>query len=154
MTRDVDLDRIKALLTQALERPREERASFLDREAAGDPTVRARLEDLLNAHEDAEGFLPEPVELAGVGECAGAVIGRYKLLQEIGEGGFGSVWMAEQLEPVRRKVALKIIKLGMDTKQVVARFEAERQALALMDHPNIAKVLDGGRDRVPGGRSS
>ena len=77
-------------------------------------------------------------------EQAGAQIGRYKLLQQIGEGGFGSVWMAEQREPVKRRVALKIIKLGMDTKQVIARFEAERQALAMMDHPNIAKVLDAG----------
>jgi len=72
------------------------------------------------------------------------VIGRYKLLQQIGEGGFGVVYMAEQTEPVRRRVALKIIKLGMDTKQVIARFEAERQALAMMDHPNIATVLDAG----------
>jgi eukaryotic-like serine/threonine-protein kinase len=77
-------------------------------------------------------------------EGAGAVIGRYKLLEKLGEGGFGAVWAAEQREPVRRRVALKIIKLGMDTRQVVARFEAERQALALMDHPNIAKVLDAG----------
>jgi serine/threonine protein kinase len=77
-------------------------------------------------------------------EQPGSVIGRYKLLEQIGEGGMGVVYMAEQREPVARKVALKIIKLGMDTRQVVARFEAERQALALMDHPNIAKVLDGG----------
>ncbi len=77
-------------------------------------------------------------------DASGTVIGHYKLLQKIGEGGFGVVYMAEQSEPVRRRVALKIIKLGMDTRQVVARFEAERQALALMDHPNIAKVLDAG----------
>ncbi len=89
-----------------------------------------------------DGFLAPPaVEL---GQTAGQTIGRYKLLQEIGEGGFGSVWMAEQREPVKRRVALKIIKLGMDTKQVIARFEAERQALAMMDHPHIAKVLDAG----------
>src|SRR5205814_3773455 len=79
-----------------------------------------------------------------IGEGPGNVIGRYKLLQQIGEGGFGTVFMAEQQEPVRRMVALKIIKAGMDTREVVARFEAERQALALMDHPNIARVLDGG----------
>src|SRR5215471_6543521 len=78
------------------------------------------------------------------GANAGDQIGRYKLLEQIGEGGFGEVWMAEQEEPVRRRVALKIIKLGMDTKEVVARFEAERQALALMEHPNIARVFDGG----------
>ena len=77
-------------------------------------------------------------------EKAGDTIGRYKLLEQIGEGGCGVVYMAEQQEPVRRRVALKVIKLGMDTKQVVARFEAERQALAMMDHPNIAKVLDAG----------
>src|SRR2546423_1134994 len=76
--------------------------------------------------------------------ATGTMIGRYKLLQEIGEGGFGVVFMAEQQEPVQRKVALKIIKAGMDTREVIARFEAERQALALMDHPNIAQVLDGG----------
>ena len=77
-------------------------------------------------------------------EAAGAQIGRYKLLEKIGEGGMGTIWMAEQREPIKRRVALKIIKLGMDTKQVVARFEAERQALAMMDHPHIAKVLDAG----------
>jgi serine/threonine protein kinase len=77
-------------------------------------------------------------------ERPGTIIGRYKLLEQIGEGGFGVVFMAEQQEPVRRKIALKVIKLGMDTRQVIARFEAERQALALMDHPNIAKVLDAG----------
>src|SRR6266536_1057890 len=77
-------------------------------------------------------------------EQAGVMIDRYKLLQQIGEGGFGTVFMAEQLEPVQRKVALKIIKAGMDTREIIARFEAERQALALMDHPNIAQVLDGG----------
>src|SRR5437899_5950860 len=78
------------------------------------------------------------------GEKSSERIGRYKLLEKIGEGGFGDVWMAEQEEPVRRQVALKIIKAGMDTREVVARFEAERQALALMDHPNIARVFDGG----------
>src|ERR1051325_7042933 len=77
-------------------------------------------------------------------DAPGTVIGRYKLLEKVGEGGFGAVYVAEQREPVKRRVALKIIKLGMDTRQVVARFEAERQALALMDHPNIAKVLDAG----------
>ena len=77
-------------------------------------------------------------------EKPGDKIGHYKLLQKLGEGGMGVVWMAEQEEPIRRRVALKIIKLGMDTKQVIARFEAERQTLALMDHPNIAKVLEAG----------
>jgi hypothetical protein len=91
-------------------------------------------------------LVSQPPNLAepAADEQIGARIGRYKLLEQIGEGGMGVVYMAEQEVPVRRKVALKIIKLGMDTRQVVARFEAERQALALMDHPNIAKVLDGG----------
>jgi eukaryotic-like serine/threonine-protein kinase len=82
--------------------------------------------------------------MVGPSEKPGDTIGRYKLLQKIGEGGCGVVYMAEQEEPVKRRVALKVIKLGMDTKSVIARFEAERQALAMMDHPNIAKVLDGG----------
>jgi serine/threonine protein kinase/WD40 repeat protein len=129
------------------------RAAFLDRTCGADPALRARIETLLQADVRARQFLSEdPLELgtsAAHGnppptEAPGNVIGRYKLLQKIGEGGFGVVFMAEQQEPVRRRVALKIIKLGMDTKQVVARFEAERQALALMDHPNIARVLDGG----------
>src|ERR1043166_2504866 len=93
-----------------------------------------------------EGLAPANLKLNTVlpGEKAGDRIGRYKLLQQIGEGGCGMVYMAEQEEPVRRRVALKVIKLGMDTKSVIARFEAERQVLALMDHPNIAKVFDAG----------
>jgi serine/threonine protein kinase len=87
---------------------------------------------------------PVPIE-----QALGTMIGRYKLLEKVGEGGFGTVYVAEQREPVKRRVALKIIKLGMDTKQVIARFEAERQALALMDHPNIAKVLDAGATETP-----
>src|SRR5207248_6714748 len=87
---------------------------------------------------------PRRRRLAPAGEISGDHVGRYKLLQQIGEGGCGIVYMAEQEEPVRRRVALKLIKLGMDTRSVIARFEAERQALAMMDHPNIAKVLDAG----------
>ena len=131
-----------------------ERSAYLDRVCAGQPGLRQRLEQLLHAHAQAEGFLEQPAgDLGNVAtvtpprrfeEAPGTVVGRYKLLQKIGEGGMGDVYMAEQTEPVIRKVALKIIKLGMDTRQVVARFEAERQALALMDHPNIAKVLDAG----------
>src|SRR5262245_52529039 len=125
--------------------PREEREAFLDRECP-DATVRARVRALLRHHEENESLAPPPPVAAAQipREGPGTVIGRYKLLKDIGTGGFGTVYMAEQIEPVVRKVALKILKLGMDTKQVVARFEAERQALALMDHPNIAKVLDGG----------
>ena len=116
--------------------------------ACGDDTgLRAEVERLLQAHDQAGDFLGQsvipPLE-EPIGEGPGSVIGRYKLLEQIGEGGFGLVFMAEQTEPVRRKVALKVIKPGMDTREVIARFEAERQALALMDHPNIAKVLDAG----------
>jgi eukaryotic-like serine/threonine-protein kinase len=129
----------------------EERAVFLDEACANDPSLRAEVEALLEAHDR----LPQR-ELAGaspallattdepISEHPGAVIGPYKLLEQIGEGGFGVVFMAEQQAPIRRKVALKVLKPGMDTRQVIARFEAERQALALMDHPNIARVVDGG----------
>lgn len=123
---------------------------YLDQICAGDQSLRDRVEALLEAHENESSFLksndspPLTTSKSDVGAATGQQIGRYKLLQEIGEGGFGVVFMAEQLRPVRRKVALKVIKPGMDTKAVVARFEAERQALAMMDHPNIAKVLDGG----------
>src|ERR1044071_6184193 len=139
----------------ALESPRGERAAYLERVCAGDAALRQRVEELLRASEEPCDCLagPDavPTGLDGTGrfslaptEKAGDRIGRYKLLQQIGEGGCGVVYMAEQEEPVRRRVALKVIKLGMDTKSVVARFEAERQALALMDHPNIAKVFDAG----------
>ena len=127
-----------------------ERAAYLDEICRGRPEVRKRVEELLKANDAAGSFLNKPAtdldntqDMSKV-EKPGTVIGRYKLLQLIGEGGFGMVYMAEQAEPIRRRVALKIIKPGMDTKQVIARFEAERQALALMDHPNIAKVLDAG----------
>jgi serine/threonine protein kinase len=130
-----------------------ERAAYLDSACAGDPKLRAQVEALL--HERAVGRLlvnqagstdqGSPNFAVGAWERPGVVIaGRYKLLEAIGEGGMGSVWAAEQIEPVRRKVAVKLIRPGMDSNQVLARFEAERQALALMDHPNIAKVLDGG----------
>ena len=124
-----------------------ERAAYLDQACAEDLVLRQEVESLLFAHAQAGEFLdltrsiPAPDFLI---ECAGTMIGRYKLLQKIGEGGFGVVYMAEQVEPVQRKVALKIIKAGMDTKEVIARFEAERQALALMDHPGIANILDAG----------
>ncbi len=143
-----------AILGAALELGAADRAAYLDRACAGDAALRKQVEALLHAHEHAQGFLEAPptgidfkrtvrVDIP-LTEKPGDRIGRYKLLQQIGEGGCGVVYMAEQEEPVRRRVALKVIKLGMDTKQVIARFEAERQALALMDHPNIAKVLDAG----------
>ena len=122
---------------------------YLDQACRGKPELRARVASLLEAHRNAGSFFQGEQPLAPtldrpLAERPGTTIGRYKLLQEIGEGGMGVVYMAEQKEPVHRKVALKIIKPGMDTKEVVARFEAERQALAMMDHPNIAKVHDGG----------
>ena len=126
------------------------RSEYLDEACGEDMNLRARIEALLAAHDQESGFLPggDSIETVtsdvSASEETGRLIGRYKLLEKLGEGGFGSVWAAEQREPVKRRVALKILKLGMDTKQVVARFEAERQALALMDHPNIAKVLDAG----------
>lgn len=129
-----------------------ERTAFLNGACLGDGALRVRLEALLAAHDAPDELAPAPavpptikLELADApDEAVGQTLGRYKLLERLGEGGCGVVYVAEQTQPVRRRVALKVIKLGMDTKQVVARFEAERQALAMMDHPNIAKVLDAG----------
>jgi serine/threonine protein kinase len=143
----------------AIELAPAERNAYLTRACAGDEPLRRRIEVLLQAEEEADPFFgKEPLDVA-LGTQAGAqtrtgerprtVIGHYRLLEKLGEGGFGVVYMAEQKEPVKRKVALKIIKVGMDTREVVARFEAERQALALMDHPNIAKVLDAGATQAP-----
>src|SRR5256886_2275853 len=140
-------NREKEIFEQALDiTPTEERLRFLMSSCGKDPALLARVQALLLADESGESFLPEQpnATVVPVTEKPGDKIGRYKLLQQIGEGGCGVVYMAEQEEPVRRRVALKVIKLGMDTRQVIARFEAERQALALMDHPNIAKVLDAG----------
>jgi tetratricopeptide (TPR) repeat protein/tRNA A-37 threonylcarbamoyl transferase component Bud32 len=155
------MKRSAEIFEQVIELDAGARAGFLDRACAGDRAVRAEVESLLDAHDAAGGFLARPTHAddeAGGGSGAeddvvtgdaapvspSRMIGRYKLLEPIGEGGFGAVWMAEQREPVKRRVAVKIIKHGMDSRQVVARFEAERQALAMMDHPNIARVLDGG----------
>ncbi|EEF63001.1 serine/threonine-protein kinase [Pedosphaera parvula] len=141
-----------AVFTEAVQLPAGQRGAYLDRACGSDRELRQRVEVLLQAHDRIGDFLeqsPQKPEMearsgASVGEKPGDRIGRYKLLQQIGEGGCGVVYMAEQEEPVRRRIALKIIKPGMDTKSVIARFEAERQALALMDHPNIAKVFDAG----------
>jgi serine/threonine protein kinase/tetratricopeptide (TPR) repeat protein len=127
----------------------EERDAFLKGACGTNETLRIHLTKLLLAHEDVGNFMARGVEPATrenrvAGEKPGDVVGRYKLLQQIGEGGCGAVFMAEQEAPIRRRVALKIIKPGMDTNSVMARFEAERQALAMMDHPNIAKVFDAG----------
>jgi serine/threonine protein kinase len=132
----------QSLFCAALERTSQlDRAAFLDDACAETPEVRARIEALLRAAEAAGEFLKES---SPAGETIGSWIDRYQLGAKIGEGGFGVVYRAEQVQPVRRAVALKIIKLGMDTRAVIARFEAERQALALMDHPHIARVFDGG----------
>jgi tetratricopeptide (TPR) repeat protein len=145
------------ILAAALERTTPaERAAYLDAACGQDAVLRNRVVGLLQAHEKAGSFLEGPlfntptVDTAPNPEQPGSVIGPYKLIQEIGEGGMGNVWMVQQTEPVKRLVALKVIKPGMDSKQVLARFEAERQALALMDHPNIARVLDAGA--TPTGR--
>jgi WD40 repeat protein/serine/threonine protein kinase len=149
-------DNEEVLFWEALERAKgPEREAYLDQACAGNEALRRRLGALLQADESPYPFLePQVGDLLGqittrpapdfTVEEAGVRIGRYKLLEKIGEGGCGMVYMAEQEEPIRRRVAFKVIKLGMDTEQVIARFESERQALALMDHPNIAKVLDAG----------
>src|ERR1041384_7887881 len=127
-----------------------ERAAFLDGVCRDNPALRARLDVLLEGHFAGTGFLNRNPERDGAAtvaapraeESPAQMIGRYKLLENIGEGGFGEVWMAEQREPVKRRVALKIIKLGMDSRQIVARFEAERQSVAMMDHENIARIFE------------
>ncbi len=151
-----DLQNVEELFQAAADLPPDERTSFLDERCGDDPSLRGRLDALLTqfARDEsllspglaagAAGFAAGPYPVAVITEGPGTVIDRYKLLQVIGEGGFGVVYMAEQQEPVVRKVALKVIKLGMDTREVVARFEAERQALAMMDQHGIARVLDGG----------
>jgi serine/threonine protein kinase len=140
----------RAIFERALELESDaDRQAYLDECYAERPDLRDKVQALLKAHADAGGFLADPAldaqqthQFDPIAERPGTVIGPYKLLEQIGEGGFGVVFMAEQERPVTRRVALKVIKPGMDTRQVIARFEAERQALALMDHPNIAKVLE------------
>jgi serine/threonine protein kinase/WD40 repeat protein len=148
-----DQQRIDSIFLAAAEKATAaERVAYLDVACASDPELRERVERLLAAQSKVSRFLEAPapallgtVEEPPVSERLGTVVGPYKLMEQIGEGGMGLVFVAEQQQPVRRKVALKVIKPGMDTRQVVARFEAERQALALMDHPHIAKVFDGGQ---------
>jgi serine/threonine protein kinase/tetratricopeptide (TPR) repeat protein len=145
-------ERAKSVFLEAVEGHRpEEWPAFLDRACAGDGALRAAVERLLRARAELGSFQeearPQPdatVELPTPAEGPGAAVGPYKLVEAIGEGGMGTVYLARQHEPVKRLVALKVIKPGMDSRQVLARFEAERQALALMDHPNIARVLDAG----------
>jgi eukaryotic-like serine/threonine-protein kinase len=141
--------RVEAIFHEARNLAGDERPAFLERACANDVGLREQVDELLRANDLVGDFLESSlgspdVESAPISETPGTRIGPYKLLEQIGEGGFGTVFMAEQEHPVRRRVALKIIKLGMDTRSVVARFEQERQALALMDHPNIARVFDAG----------
>ena len=148
---DTDQKRVRSIFLAAVEDHAPERwDEYLGDACQGEPELRQRVEVLLRGHKQPNELLDDPdaapvaPSRPSIGEGPGTLIGPYKLLEQIGEGGFGVVFMAEQQQPVRRKVALKIVKPGMDTRQVVARFEAERQALALMDHPNIAQIFDGG----------
>src|SRR5262245_50906974 len=161
----------ETLFHEALARPPSERTAFLDQACAGQPELRAAVAALLAAHEASGSLLDKPPEATGpyvppdatgpdvppegadapssiphpgTTEPGVVIAGRYTLVEKIGEGGMGEVWVAKQTEPVKRQVALKLIKAGMDSKAVLGRFEQERQALALMDHPNIARVFDGG----------
>ncbi len=147
-----NLSAVESIFFAALEKASpEERAAYLDQACGQDAEMRRRVERLLSAHPKVGSFLQGPslgqavtTDEPAVTERPGTVIGPYKLMEQIGEGGMGLVFVAEQQHPVRRKVALKVVKPGMDTRDVIARFEAERQALALMDHPNIARVFDAG----------
>jgi hypothetical protein len=130
-------------------------AKYLEQICAGDQPLRERVEALLEVHEQEQAVLnskptnpPPTAEAAPLTERPGATVGRYRLLEQIGEGGMGIVFVAEQEKPIRRKVALKVIKPGMDSESVIARFESERQALAMMDHVNIARVFDAGTTPV------
>ncbi|MBX3390613.1 MAG: serine/threonine protein kinase [Phycisphaeraceae bacterium] len=146
----MDRSRINDLFEQALELPDSERRAFVHAQAGADPRISAEVLSLLSALERAGNFLQNPTSGHAASNAPahldriGSTIGAFKLLELIGEGGFGSVYLAQQERPIRRRVALKVLKPGMDSRQVIARFEAERQALALMDHPNIAKVFDAG----------
>jgi len=149
-------DREEQIFIKAMAIPPGERQRFIKEACRGDDDLLGRIEALLRADEsavkfkggrsdfDTEDVIGDVSSVPVMAEAEGEMIGRYKLLEKLGEGGYGVVWMAEQAEPVRRRIALKIIKLGMDTKEVIARFDAERQALAMLDHPNIAKILDAG----------
>jgi serine/threonine protein kinase len=162
---NIDLNKAREIFIEAVGKiPPEHWETFLSARCGEDTLLHHHVHCLLQAHVQAGSFLDKPAlqpmgtgayrpgtdeksashDQTEYGQSTGTVIGQYKLLQQIGEGGMGAVFMAEQIQPVRRMVALKIIKLGMDSRQVIARFEAERQALALMEHPNIAKVLDAG----------
>jgi serine/threonine protein kinase len=142
---DDRFDREQKLFDAALEVASPQRSAFLEAACGGDHELRDRVQRLIHwAERDTGEFGLEATDQASLDEPRGTTFGPYRVLQRIGEGGFGAVYRARQERPVRRTVALKIIKLGMDTKEVIARFEAERQALAMMDHPHIARVFDAG----------
>src|SRR5207244_3548747 len=147
---NVPLVSAREVFVAALKQPPDQWDAYLAQTCAGDEALRRRVRDLLDAHQAAGSFLETPAAgqvataAAAVPEGPGTVVGPYQLQEQLGEGGMGSVYLAQQTEPVQRLVALKVIKPGMDSRQVIARFEAERQALALMDHPNIARVFDAG----------
>ena len=149
-------ERVEELLEQVLDIEPDARAAYLD-SCGAPPAVHKEVESLLSFHPAARAHLESPLVAAeALAQAVDAldspgavspdpkVIGPYRILETLGEGGMGTVYLAEQEQPLRRRVALKLIKLGMDTRGVIARFEAERQALALMDHPNVARVFDGG----------
>src|SRR5262249_9256992 len=149
---NAEFRRVKEIFLAAVEKPdAAERDAYLGQACGPDGDLRRQVHALLARHAQAGSFLEPPardpaltVDEPPAHENPGAVIGPYKLIEQVGEGGMGAVWMAQQTAPVKRLVAIKLIKAGMDSKQVIARFEAERQALALMDHAHIARVLDGG----------
>jgi hypothetical protein len=149
MTTHVSTER--TIFLEAIEKPSEvERKAFVEGACLGNPQLLAEVRVLLQGHQQSGDLLDAPEAILPTidqpTEHIGTLVGRYKLLEQVGEGGMGIVFVAEQTEPVRRRVALKIIKPGTDTKQVIARFEAERQALAMMEHPNIAKIFGCGND--------
>ncbi len=152
-----NFEQVRSVFMAALERPADQRNAYLAETCGTDPSLREQVDMLLQAHQSGRGLLDVPTAAVGQTSAPSAsekpdliLAGKYKLIERIGEGGMGSVWLAQQSVPMKRKVAVKLIKLGMDSRQVLQRFEAERQALAMMDHPNIAKVLDGGL--APDGR--
>src|SRR5436190_18862947 len=144
----MNLLRVREIFHHASAVPAAERAAWLEQCCGGDRELKAEVEALLAANERAGAFLAEPTlsldSAAGGGEVPVLTIGAYQLLERLGEGGYGEVFLAEQSEPVRRRVALKMLKAGLDSRQVLARFEVERQTLAMMDHPGIAHIFDAG----------
>ena len=146
---ETDHGALRRVFEMAIDAPPDQRKGILDRAYAGQPELRRSVEAMLEAVDDdcflARPTVSEKVQGAGaVADRSGPLIGPYTLVRLLGEGGFGSVYLAQQIEPIARKVALKILKPGMDSREVLARFDQERQALAMRDHPNIARVLDAG----------